>query len=204
MKKILIAYDGTSGAEAALSDLVRAGLPKHAEARVLTIADIWIPPAVCPDDLTAAPISQLAYEKATEVLRSSKKTAINGARRVHELFPEWSVSNSARAESPAWGIVAEARRWNADLIVIGSHGRTPLERFFLGSVSFKVAADAHCSVRIVRPHAGSTSYPGRLLAGLDGSVDSSKVIEELSAREWRPGVKVELISVVDEKLKSTW
>jgi nucleotide-binding universal stress UspA family protein len=204
MKKILLAYDGSSGAEAALSDLVRAGLPKRAEARVLTIADIWVPPAARPDDFTAAPVSQHIYEKAAEVLRSSKKTAIDGGRRVHELFPEWSVSNSARAESPAWGIVAEARRWNADLIVIGSHGRTPLERFFLGSVSFKVAAEAHCSVRIVRPRSESRDYPERILVGVDGSADSNKVLEEICAREWRTGVKVELVSVVDEKLKSTW
>jgi nucleotide-binding universal stress UspA family protein len=156
------------------------------------------------DDLTAAPVSQLVYEKATEVVRTSKKIAIDGARRVHEEFSEWSVSNSARAESPAWGIVGEAKRWNADLIVIGSHGRTPLERFFLGSVSFKVAADAHCSVRIVRPRSGSPAYPGRILAAVDGSSDSNKVLDELIARDWRPGVKVELVTVMDEKLKSTW
>lgn len=204
MKKILIAYDGSPGADAALFDLVRAGLPKRAEARVLNIADVWIPPAARLDDLAGAPVSQLAYEKAAEILRTSKKTAIAGARKVHEHFPEWSVSNSAKADSPAWGIVAEARRWNADLVVIGSHGRTPLERFFLGSVSFKVAADAHCSVRIVRPSSGATPYPGRILAALDGSADSNKVLEELNAREWRPGVKVELVTVIDEKLKSTW
>ena len=163
-----------------------------------------MPPRARPDDLTAAPLSQLAYEKATEVFRTNKKIAIEGARKVHELFPEWSVTNTARAESPAWGIVAEARRWNADLIVIGSHGRTPLERFFLGSVSFKVAADAHCSVRIVRPHCGSPTYPGRTLAALDGSADSNQVLDELIARDRRSGVKVEFVSVIDEKLKSTW
>lgn len=204
MKKILIAYDGTSGAEAALSDLTRAGLPKRAEARVITIADVWVPPRDHQGELTDAPLSNPAYEKAAEVVRTSIKIAIQGARKVHELFPNWSVSNIARAESPAWGILAEAKRWNAELIVVGSHGRTPLERLFLGSVSFKVAADAHCSVRIVRPHSGSPTYPGRILAGLDGSADSNKLLDELTKREWRPGVKVELVSVIDEKLKSTW
>ena len=50
MKRILIAYDGSAGADAALSDLMRAGLPMRAEARVLTIADIWVPPAARPDE----------------------------------------------------------------------------------------------------------------------------------------------------------
>src|SRR5690349_12104102 len=116
MKKILIAYDGSPGADAALLSLVRAGLPKRAEARVLSIADVWIPPTARADDLPGAPLTQLAYEKAAEILRTSKKTAIAGARIVHEHFPEWSVTNSAKADSPAWGIVAEARRWNADMI----------------------------------------------------------------------------------------
>jgi nucleotide-binding universal stress UspA family protein len=204
MKRILIAYDGTSGAEAALSDLVRAGLPRRAEARVLSVADVWIPPAPNPDDPTAQPHTNAAYTKATEALRTSKKIAIEGARRVHEKFPEWSVTNTAKAESPAWCILAEAKRWDANLIVIGSHGRTPLERFFLGSVSFKVAAEAHCSVRIVRPRSGSRNYPERILVGLDGSADSNKVLEEICARDWRAGLKVELVSVIDEKLKSTW
>src|SRR5689334_17348561 len=99
MKRVLIAYDGTPGAETALSDLKRAGLPKQVEARILTIADVWVPPGAHPNDLTAAPISQLAYAKATEVVRAGKKTAIEGARKVHELFPEWSVTNCARADS---------------------------------------------------------------------------------------------------------
>src|SRR5687768_6690261 len=151
MKKILIAYDGTPGAAAAIAELSYAGLARDIEAKILTIADVWLPPAPPCEDLLEEHSSDRRYEKASELLRTAKKTAIEGACRVHGHFPNWSVSNIARAGSPAWEIVAEARRWNADLIVIGSHGRTPLERFFLGSISFKVAAEAHCSVRIARP-----------------------------------------------------
>lgn len=38
----------------------------------------------------------------------------------------------------------------SDLIVIGSHGRTGLQRFFLGSVSDGVVRHAKCSVEVVR------------------------------------------------------
>lgn len=47
-------------------------------------------------------------------------------------------------------ILDEAERWNADLIVVGSHGRRGLNRFLLGSVSQAVALHANCSVEIVR------------------------------------------------------
>ena len=40
-----------------------------------------------------------------------------------------------------------------DLIVVGSHGRSALGRFMLGSVSQKVVTEAHCSVRVARGRA---------------------------------------------------
>jgi nucleotide-binding universal stress UspA family protein len=47
-------------------------------------------------------------------------------------------------------ILAAAREWPADLILVGSHGHRAWERFMLGSVSQAVAWHAHCSVEIVR------------------------------------------------------
>ncbi len=42
--KILIAYDGSSCAEAALDDLLRAGLPEAGEFRVISVAEVWLAP----------------------------------------------------------------------------------------------------------------------------------------------------------------
>jgi nucleotide-binding universal stress UspA family protein len=47
-------------------------------------------------------------------------------------------------------VVDEARKWRADLIVVGSRGRTRIGRLLLGSVSEYVARHAPCSVQIVR------------------------------------------------------
>jgi nucleotide-binding universal stress UspA family protein len=46
-------------------------------------------------------------------------------------------------------ILEEARKWDADLIVVGSHGRRGFKRFLLGSVSEAVVMNAHCSVVVV-------------------------------------------------------
>ena len=47
-------------------------------------------------------------------------------------------------------IIREAETSKADLIVIGSHGRTGLKRLFLGSVAQSVLGEAHIPVLVVR------------------------------------------------------
>ena len=42
MMKILIGYDGSNSADAALSDLKRAGLPHEAEALIISVADVMM------------------------------------------------------------------------------------------------------------------------------------------------------------------
>ena len=42
--KVLIGYDGSGCADAALDDLQRAGLTREAEAVVLSVTEVWLPP----------------------------------------------------------------------------------------------------------------------------------------------------------------
>jgi nucleotide-binding universal stress UspA family protein len=51
---------------------------------------------------------------------------------------------------PVLEILAEARRWNADLIVMGSHGFTGLRHFVIGSVAERTVRQAPCPVLVVR------------------------------------------------------
>jgi nucleotide-binding universal stress UspA family protein len=52
--------------------------------------------------------------------------------------------------SPSEQIARLARSKRADLIVIGTHGRTGLAKFFLGSVANRVVSTATCPVLTVR------------------------------------------------------
>lgn len=53
---------------------------------------------------------------------------------------------------PAWReIVSAARSQDADLVVVGTHGRAGLEHFLLGSVAERVVQHAPCTVLVARP-----------------------------------------------------
>src|SRR5207244_977811 len=60
------------------------------------------------------------------------------------------VETAVREGDPASTIVEQAREWQADLIVVGSHGYTGLKRLVLGSVAQSVVGHAPCSVEVVR------------------------------------------------------
>ena len=63
--------------------------------------------------------------------------------------PGLAITTKVLDGDPKTAIIEEARRWGADLILVGSHGRGAA-KLVLGSVAQAVAANAPCSVEIVR------------------------------------------------------
>lgn len=57
----------------------------------------------------------------------------------------------ARVGKPVEELLALAREVSADLVIVGSHGLTGLERLVIGSVSEKIVREAGCSVEVARP-----------------------------------------------------
>ena len=67
-------------------------------------------------------------------------------RRFHVIEADLSTAE------PIPGIVEEAERWHANLVIVGCHGYGPLRRLLLGSVSQAVLTKASCSVEVARFH----------------------------------------------------
>ena len=208
MKRILIAYDGSKAADAAIHDLAHAGLPAEMEARVLSIADVYLPSvAATPEPVfpeVPPLLIQKAHEKAVQEVEAHRALAARACSRINSLFPKWHCTPVATADSPGWAIVRRAAEWKADLVVLGSQSHSRLERFFLGSVSHKVAAEAPCSVRIGRQRP-ATDEP-HIIVAVDGSLDSREALHAIAARHWRPGTRFRLVTVVDPRLETaiTW
>jgi nucleotide-binding universal stress UspA family protein len=198
--KILIAYDGSSCADAALDDLRYAGLPRVAEARILSVADVVLPPPSRPEsevpDLVP-PMVQRAWNLATQAVEEAHALALQARDQGLTSFPDWDMRAESCADSPAWAVIKKADAWQPDLVVVGSHGRSALERLFLGSVSHKILTAAQCSVRIGRSRNQTAETPLRLLLGVDGSPDAQAAVCAVAGREWPAGSAVRLVTVLN-------
>src|SRR5215470_15721861 len=201
--KILIAYDGSDCAKAALDDLPRAGLPRVAEALIMSVADVFLPPASSPAAALPPQVSaavQQARTRAAHALAEAQALAQQGRHYLLTSFPAWDVHAEACADSPAWAIIKKADAWRPDLIVVGSHGRSAVSRFLLGSVSQKVLTAAHCSVRVGRSPHQPAAAPVNLLIGIDGSPDATAAVHAVATREWPAGSAARLVTALDARM----
>ena len=188
--KLLIAYDGSACADAAIDDLRRAGLPDTGEAMILCAVKAW------PAYVEGASPRDLAALAEHELARATMLSA-RAADRVRADLPGWRVANETIVESPQWAIVQKADAWEPDLIVVGSHGRSAIGRAILGSVSQSVLTHATCSVRIARRRPGGGRGPIRLVVGVDGSVESATAVSAVALRKWPPGTEARVVAVVE-------
>lgn len=199
--KIVIAYDGSSCADSALEDLSRAGLPQRAEALIISVAELRLPPPPPPgygilSGYAVRASTLVDTEASSRVVEEANALAFQASRLVQASFPDWEVRSDALLGSPAREIIEKAEGWGADLIVVGSHGRSALDRFILGSVSQRVVTDAHCSVRVAR-NARADKEAVRIMLGLDGSEHSGAAVRAVAARRWPEGSEVRLVTSLD-------
>ena len=74
-------------------------------------------------------------------------------------------------------LMRKADEWNPDLVVVGSHGRSALGRFFLGSVSKRIVTDSNHSVRVTRGVVQKGGIkPPRIVIGVDGSPEAEHAV----------------------------
>ena len=102
------------------------------------------------------PVTAVLPAQALEDISEARRVATEKllARVVSKFEKPGEVIDKYVAEGdPRNVILAKAHDIRADVIVMGSHGRTGLGRWMLGSVSLSVVSGAHCSVVIVRPPA---------------------------------------------------
>jgi nucleotide-binding universal stress UspA family protein len=146
--KILLAIDGSAFSDRAIQAVVAQAGPHDARVQVLHVVYPLANLSVYSSFGTTPEIEKFEQERlaqADEVVQQAAKTL----RAVG-----FDVSVRVESGEPKSMILEAAAAWKADLIVVGSHGRSGVDRFLLGSVSEAIARHGSCSVQIVRD--GST------------------------------------------------
>ena len=146
--KILLATDGSVHSNAAVEEIANRPFPDGTEVLILSVYEN-----------TSFIVSESAvmgglaggYEEAGNIARALTEKSVKIASEIiREKNPGLSISTKVIMDFPKEAILKEAEAFDADLIVVGSHGQSALSRFMLGSVSQAVALHANCSVLIVR------------------------------------------------------
>ncbi|MDO8485937.1 MAG: universal stress protein [Candidatus Limnocylindrales bacterium] len=158
IKRVMLAWDGSSCASRA-ADLLRTwSIFAGSSVRVVSVADIEVPwwigfpepgsPGLMPIYLEAADASRRQHDQLAREMTAQLQAA------------GLSAEADRRAGDAATEILAAARASNAELIVMGTHGRTGLKRLVLGSVARNILQHATCSVLIVHEGSSQALAPG--------------------------------------------
>jgi len=187
--RILLPTDLSACSLAAIEATKQMQYGANDELKVITVVDLFEP--------------LLAFDQT----KAMEKADLNVQRVVEEIkakLPKTKVTGDVFVGYPDQVIIQTAIDFKADLIVLGSHGRTGLTRFLWGSVSRAVLLDSPCAVRIVRTGTNPASANHRVLIALDESQnakDSFYILQHILKASWPSGTLFHCISVLDQEYK---
>jgi nucleotide-binding universal stress UspA family protein len=139
--RILLAIDDSEHSNTAIKSILERRWPAGSTVRVLFVVQTYTPIPLPTGVLDYESLTQSLVKEAQGVL--DRVTAKLGAL-------DMTIESRVRRGDPRQEIVDEAKGWSADLVVVGSHGRTGLQRLLLGSVAEHVVRHAPCSVEVAR------------------------------------------------------
>jgi nucleotide-binding universal stress UspA family protein len=144
LTRILVATDLSEAAGIALEQALMLAKPFRASVVVLHVVEDSVEARLWSSEIFQA----LSAEAQTEFIEQAQP----GLKQYLDAFDtgEVAVMPEIRVGRPAPTIVGAARDYNADLIVVGTHGRTGLAHLLIGSVAEHVLRTADCPVMAVR------------------------------------------------------
>lgn len=144
--KILVAYDGSRYAEAAMDEVLNRPWPTDSEVRLVTAVEQPVFTLPQQDFEGYSPMT----ERIGASLREAAYRQIRGAVERIEARGGLKASYEIRDGEAKVAILEAIREWKPDLVLVGSHGKSALERLLLGSVSHALVTHAPCNVEIVK------------------------------------------------------
>ena len=178
-KRILVPLDGSERAERALPIAARLARASHGTLIVVQVLDIDMTLYIAPEMMVSESVveaeSSAVGQYLTQVTASFTQEGI-------------PVELGVLLGVPASILLSAIASYNADLVVMCSHGRTGFMRWALGSVAEKIARSSPIPTLVLREHGSipTSPYPDqahslRILVPLDGSAASKTAIKPAAA-----------------------
>jgi nucleotide-binding universal stress UspA family protein len=146
-KKILIAVDNSAYSKEATKWIKKLNWAADAEFKLVTVVAPLIDQVESLQDASRVEALGLEHEA---LIGAAKKELESEAADLRTQLTNSKISCGVGQGDPREVILQAAFAMQADLIVMGSHGRTGLEKLLIGSVSQAIASQAECSVAVVR------------------------------------------------------
>lgn len=150
---ILVGVEGVPTSDDALVWAATAAATRKATLRLVTA--------------TGYPTAALDLLYDDAVVQGAQTVLERAAATARAVAPEVRITTEVDRRTPAEALCALSV--DADLLVVGSHRMSALERVFAGSLSYQITAGAHCPVVVVTHLPGPTA--SGVVVGADGSLD---------------------------------
>ncbi len=144
-KKILVPIDGSPTSKRGLTEAIRLAKHHKARVRLIHVVDVFIVTPTLESGRYVDDIQKSFREDGRRLLDKAEALV-----RKHGL-PVDSVMFEIVGAQAAEIIVAQAKKWRADIIVIGTHGRRGVLRLVMGSDAEQVVRTSPVPVLLVRP-----------------------------------------------------
>ena len=201
--KVLIPYDGSESGDAALDDLRRAGLPQALDA-IVALTNVWLPSS--PYEITRAVSARrmmvltagmASFAPALRNYEEQRALSVAAEHRIRSVFPLGTIMTEPIQDTAAVTneILRKAKKWGAELIIVGSRTSPSPDITDYAGPALKVAQEAHCSVRIARPSNRKDDSLIRIIIGVDASAPAAQVVQSVAQRVWPQGSVSHLIAV---------
>lgn len=149
--KILLGTDGSDGASVATKSVANRPWPAGSQVKIISAVQLLVPGNELMMSSSSAIYPTSLLEEVWNEVRSSAHEAVAEARKTLEAAGMKILAGETTPDGdPRAVLLAQAKEWDADLIVLGSYGRRGMDRMLMGSVSESVALHAHCSVEVIR------------------------------------------------------
>lgn len=142
-RKILVATDGSKYSNAAASEAV--AIAKRCGANLIA-ASVVPYESISPLGIVH---SEMQWELVTEESRKAAESNIKNVKEIAEK-EDVKIEELILEGRPYEAIINAAKENRVDLIVVGSHGRTGLDRLLMGSVTERIIGHADCAVLVVK------------------------------------------------------